>query len=192
MRGMRRALRAPDIASGRAKRKLRLQSTAIKTQLGPLLNGIVDFDNWLPFGRMATPEAIDFLERYQAKSAAAGVDLLGYNVPPFAYADLQVLQQAVEGVGTLDQPKLAAYLHTHTFKTVVGDITFDTGGEWTESRDLLVQFQNVRGNDVEQFKDPKVPQSIVDRSDSAVPECPIRDRHRGSGYLFWTEAVGRF
>jgi branched-chain amino acid transport system substrate-binding protein len=133
-----------------------LQSTAIKTQLGPLMNGIVDFDYWLPFGRMATPEAMDFLQRYQAKSAAAGVDLLGYYVPPFAYADMQVLQQAVEGVGTLDQQKLAAYLHTHTFKTVVGDITFDAGGEWTESRDLVVQFQNVKGNDVEQFKDPKV------------------------------------
>jgi branched-chain amino acid transport system substrate-binding protein len=134
-----------------------LQSTAIKTQLGSLMNGIVDFDAWLPFGRMATPEAMDFLKRYQAKSAAAGVDLLGYYLPPFAYADMQVLQQAVEGAGALDQQKLATYLHTHTFKTVAGDITFDAGGEWTESRALVVQFQNVRGNDdVEQFKDPKV------------------------------------
>ncbi len=64
---------------------------------------------------------------------------------PFAYADMQVLQQAVEGAGTLDQQKLATYLHTHTFKTVAGDITFDAGGEWTVSRALVVQFQNVRG-----------------------------------------------
>jgi branched-chain amino acid transport system substrate-binding protein len=133
-----------------------LQYTAIKTQLGPLMNGVVDYDFWLPFGAMATPEATDFLKRYQAKSAAAGVDLLGYYLPPFAYADMQVLEQAVEGIASLDQQKLADYLHSHTFKTVAGAITFGPSGEWTESRVLEVQFQNVKSNDVEQFKDPKV------------------------------------
>jgi branched-chain amino acid transport system substrate-binding protein len=133
-----------------------LQSTSIKTQLGPLLNGIVDYDFWLPFGAMATPDSIDFLKRYQAKSAGAGVDLLGYYLPPFAYSDMQVLQQAVEGVGSLDQQKLADYMRSHTFKTIAGDITFGPSGEWTEARVLEVQFQNVKGNDVEQFKDPKV------------------------------------
>src|SRR6201995_2645912 len=67
-----------------------LQATAIKTQLGPLLNGIVDYDFWLPFGPYATPEALAFLKVYQSKAAAAGVDLLGFYLPPFAYADVQV------------------------------------------------------------------------------------------------------
>ncbi|WP_428490046.1 amino acid ABC transporter substrate-binding protein [Rhodopila sp.] len=133
-----------------------LQSTAIKTQLGPLLNGIVDYDYWLPFSSYATPQALDFLKRYQAKSAAAGVDLLGFYIPPFAYADMQVLQKAVEGVGSLDQQKLADYIRSHTFHTVAGDITFGPNGEWTEARVLEVQFQNVKSNDVDQFKDPKV------------------------------------
>jgi len=133
-----------------------LQATAIKTQLGPLLNGIVDFDFWQPVGSYATPEALDFLKRYQSKSAAAGVDLLGFYLPPFAYSDMQVLQAAVEGVGSLDQQKMADYLRSHTFKTLAGDITFGPNGEWTEARVLEVQFQNVKGNDVEQFKDPKV------------------------------------
>lgn len=133
-----------------------LQSTAIKTQLGPLLNGIVDFDYWLPVGPYATPEAMDFLKRYQAKAAAAGVDLLGFYLPPFAYSDMQVLQAAVEGANSLDQQKLADYLRSHTFHTLAGDITFGPNGEWKESRALAVQFQNVKGNDLEQFKDPKV------------------------------------
>jgi branched-chain amino acid transport system substrate-binding protein len=133
-----------------------LQATAIKTQLGPLLNGIVDFDFWQPVGSLATPEAMDLLKRYQAKSPAAGVDLLGFYLPPFAYSDMQVLQAAVEGVGSLDQQKLADYIRSHTFHTVAGDITFGPNGEWTEARVLEVQFQNVKGNDVEQFKDPKV------------------------------------
>jgi branched-chain amino acid transport system substrate-binding protein len=132
-----------------------LQATAIKTQLGPLLNGIVDFDFWQPVGSYATPEALDFLKRYQAKAVSAGVDLLGFYLPPFAYSDMQVLQAAVEGAGSLDQQKMADYLRSHTFHTLAGDITFGENGEWTEARVLEVQFQNVKGNDVEQFKDPK-------------------------------------
>ena len=133
-----------------------LQATAIKTQMGPLLNGVVDYDFWLPVGPFATPEALAFLKQYQAKAAGAGVDLLGFYLPPFAYADMQVLQAAVEGTNGLDQQKLADYMRSHTFKTVAGDITFGKNGEWTEARVMEVQFQNVKGSDVEQFKNPKV------------------------------------
>ena len=132
-----------------------LQYTSIKTQLGPLMNGVVDYEFWLPTGPFATPEALDFLKRYQEKAAGAGVDPLGYYLPPFAYADMQVLQAAVEGTKSLDQEKLADYLRSHTFHTVAGDITFGPDGEWTEPRIIEVQFQNVKSNDLEQFKDPK-------------------------------------
>jgi branched-chain amino acid transport system substrate-binding protein len=132
-----------------------LQATSIKMQLGPLLNGIVDYDFWLPVGPYATPEALDFLKKYQARAASAGVDALGYYLPPFAYADMQVLGAAVEGVGSLDQAKLADYLRSHTFHTVVGDITFGPNGEWTQPRVMAVQFQGVQGHDIAQFKDPK-------------------------------------
>ena len=131
-----------------------LQYTAIKTQLGPLLNGIVDYDFWLPFGSLATPESMAFLQKYQEKSAAAGVDLLGYYLPPFAYADMQVLEQAVEGTKSLDQDKLADYLRTHTFKTVAGEIAFGPTGEWVEPRVLEVQFQGVKPNETDQFRHP--------------------------------------
>jgi branched-chain amino acid transport system substrate-binding protein len=131
-----------------------LQSTAIKAQLGPLLNGIVDYDFWLPWSKAASPEAKTFLEQYQAKAPSAGVDPLGYYLPPFAYGYMQVLQQAVEGVKSLDQEKLADWLRSHTFKTVVGDVKFGPDGEWAEARVMEVQFRNVKANDVEQFKDP--------------------------------------
>jgi branched-chain amino acid transport system substrate-binding protein len=66
-----------------------------------------------------------------------------------------VLQQAVEGTKSLDQDKLADYLRTHTFKTVAGDVKWGSNGEWVESRVFQVQFQGVKSNDVDQFKDPK-------------------------------------
>jgi branched-chain amino acid transport system substrate-binding protein len=131
-----------------------LQSTAIKVQLGPLLNGIVDYDFWLPWSGLANPEALAFLKIYQEKASSAGVDPLGYYLPPFGYAYMQVLQQAVEGVGSLDQDKLADYLRSHTFKTAVGDIKFGPTGEWAEARVMEVQFRDIKSNDLDQFKDP--------------------------------------
>ena len=132
-----------------------LQATAIKTQLGPLLNGIVDYDFWLPWAKFATDEGREFLKKYQAKSEAAGVDLLGYYLPPYAYARMQVIAQAVTGAGGTNDDKLAEFCRKTTFKTVVGDVKFNDEGEWQEPGVLAVQFQGVSGNGVDQFKDPK-------------------------------------
>ena len=132
-----------------------LQATAIKTQLGPLLNGIVVYDFWLPWAGFASEEGRDFVKKYQTRSAAAGVDLLGYYLPPFGYALMQVVEQAVKGAGGTDDAKLAEFARKNTFKTVVGDIKFNAEGEWETAQVMAVQFQGVKSNDVEQFKDPK-------------------------------------
>lgn len=129
-----------------------LQSTAIKTQLGPLLNGIVNYDFWLPIETMNFPGVHALLAKYQAKAASEGVDVLGYYLPPWAYANLQVVGQAVEGTKSLDHDKLAAYVAQATFKTIVGDVKYGKGGEWSEARVLLVQFKDIKAGDVEQFR----------------------------------------
>jgi len=130
------------------------QTTTFKTQLGPMMNGIVNYDFWLPWTHFASPEAKTFLAEYQKKSPEEQIDLLGYYLPPFAYARMEVLQQAIEGTGGLDQDKLAEYLKSHTFKTVAGDIKFGPNGEWAEARTMEVQFQGVQGNGIDQFKTP--------------------------------------
>ena len=129
-----------------------LQYATIKQQLGPQLNGIVNYDFWQPAKTLQFPGVLDFLKKYQARAAAEGVDPLGYYLPPFAYANLQVLQQAVQGTQSLDQDKLAQYLKNHTMKTVVGDIEFGPNGEWKEARVLQLQFHDVKGQDLEQWK----------------------------------------
>jgi branched-chain amino acid transport system substrate-binding protein len=60
----------------------------------------------------------------------------------------------VKAVGSLDDAKLADHLKSNTFQTVVGDIKFGDRGEWAEPRILLIQYQGISGNDVEQFKHP--------------------------------------
>jgi branched-chain amino acid transport system substrate-binding protein len=118
-----------------------------------LLNGFVNYDFWLPTSRMNTPRVADFIKKYQARAAAEGVDPLGYYVAPWAYAQLQVLQQAVAATKSLNDDRLADHIHSATFTTMVGDVRFGANGEWTESRVLQVQFRNIRGNAVDQFKD---------------------------------------
>jgi branched-chain amino acid transport system substrate-binding protein len=132
-----------------------LQATAIKTQLGPLLNGITVYDFWLPWAGFATDQGREFLKKYQAKAADTGVDLLGYYLPPFGYAMIEVVAQAIAGAGGTDDAKLAEFARKATFKTVVGDIKFNAEGEWQEAQVMTVQFQNIVGNGLEQFRDPK-------------------------------------
>jgi branched-chain amino acid transport system substrate-binding protein len=129
-----------------------LQNTPLKTQLGPLLNGVVAFDWWLPAPKLQFPGIMNLLENYQAKAASEGVDTLGYYTPPLAYAYLQVVQQAIEATKSLDQDKLADYIRSNTLKTVVGDLKFGKDGEWAEPRVLQVQFRDITGNDVDQFR----------------------------------------
>jgi branched-chain amino acid transport system substrate-binding protein len=76
-----------------------LSTAALKTQLGPLLNGIV-------------------------------------------------------GTKSLDDGKLADWFRANTFKTIIGDVAFGKDGEWAAPRIVWTQFQNVKGNDLAQFKDP--------------------------------------
>jgi branched-chain amino acid transport system substrate-binding protein len=130
-----------------------LQSTAIKTQLGLLLNGWTNYDYWLPVPKMRFAGVDELMRKYQARAAVEGVDALGYYMAPWGYAQLQVLQQAVAATESLDDSKLGDYLRANTFKTVVGDVTFGKDGEWAQSRLLQIQFRNIKSNDLAQFKD---------------------------------------
>jgi branched-chain amino acid transport system substrate-binding protein len=130
-----------------------LQATVFKTQLGPMLNGVVNFETWLPQKSMAFPGSLELLKKYQERASAEGVDLLGYYMPVWAYSYLQVLGQAIAGAKTLDDGKLADYIRKATFKTVVGDVRFGKDGEWAVERVMAAQFQNIKGNKIEDFRD---------------------------------------
>jgi branched-chain amino acid transport system substrate-binding protein len=130
-----------------------LQFTPIKAQLGPLLNGVLVNENYVPEPTMHFPGVDDVLKRYQARAAAAGTDPLGF-WSPFAYAELQILGQAVTATGGTDQGRLADYLHTTRFDTVVGEVKFGALGEWEKSRILYIQYRNIKANDPNQFREP--------------------------------------
>ena len=141
-----------------------LQYTTVKEQLGPALNNILDYDWWIPAPKMQFPGIMAFLKKYQAKAPAAGIDPLGWYLPPFAYANLQVLGDAIEATKSLDQGKLADYIRGHSFKTIVGDVSFGRDGEWAKPRVLEVQFQGIKGHGLAQFKDIKT-EAILEPSE---------------------------
>jgi branched-chain amino acid transport system substrate-binding protein len=131
-----------------------LQYASLMTALGPMLNGIVNYDFWVPEPTLKFPGIEEFLRKYQDRAKDAGVDPLGHYLPPWGYAYLQVLGQAVEATKGLDQKKIGEYIRAHEFDTVVGKIKFAPNGEWARSRALMIQFQNIEGNDLKQFAEP--------------------------------------
>jgi len=131
-----------------------LQFAAFLTKLGPKLNGIVDYDFWVPEPTLDFPGIEEFLKKYQPQAEKAGVDPLGHYLPPWAYANVQVLGQAIEATKSTDQKTVAEYIHANEFDTVVGKVKFGPNGEWEKPRMLLVQYQHIKGNDLAQFKGP--------------------------------------
>jgi branched-chain amino acid transport system substrate-binding protein len=129
--------------------------TPIKMQLGPMLDGLVVMESFVPAPTFNFPGVADVLKRYRAAAAGEKIDPLGYGFVPFGYAAGQVLAQAIEGTQSLDQNKLADYMHSHKFTTVAGDVEFGADGEWTKGRTVFTQFQNVAPNDMQQFADGK-------------------------------------
>ncbi len=131
-----------------------LQYATFLQQLSEKLDRVVNYHLYVPAPTMSFPGIEDFLKIYQARAAAQGTDPLGFYQPPFAFAAMQVIEQAVKATQSLDDGKLADYIHKNEFNTIVGNIRFDAKGEWATPRLLMVQLQNIQGNGVDQYRTP--------------------------------------
>ena len=100
----------------------------------------------------AVPRLNGSAQEYQARAVAQGIDLLGRYTPVWAYAYLQVLGEATEATKNLNDDTLADYIRATTFKRVIGDVKFGNRGEWAKDRMFLVQFQNIKGHSIDEFR----------------------------------------
>ena len=128
-----------------------LQYASIMTALGSKLNGIVNYDFWVPAPTLKFAGVEAFLKKYQQQAKGKGVDPLGYYLPPYAYAYLQLLEQSVTATKSLDHQKIGAYMRKATFDTVVGKVKFGSNGEWSRTRVLQVQYQGIKDTKLETF-----------------------------------------
>ena len=133
-----------------------LNNVSIKMQLGPLLNGVVGYENWLPaptpaFSRASWRCWRSTRPRRQARR---------YDPARLQHGDRSLCLCPGYCAGrrrapsSLDQDKIADWLHSHQLHTVLGPFEYGPDGEWKESRFLTVQYRNITGKTLDQFKDP--------------------------------------
>jgi branched-chain amino acid transport system substrate-binding protein len=87
--------------------------------------------------KAATPKNEEFVAEYAKRFDGA----IPAEDAADAYAAAQVVQAAVEAVGSLDQDKLAEWLHANEVETILGPLAWDETGAPT-SDFLLAQWQN--------------------------------------------------
>jgi len=129
-----------------------LQFASVMENLGSLLNGVVNYNTWLPEPSMYFDGTKAFFDKYTKQAIAAKVDPLGYYLAPYGYASGQLIEAAVNATKSLDQKGIAKYLHANEVKTIVGPIAFAEDGEWKETKTLMAQFRGVVDKNVDQFR----------------------------------------
>ena len=129
-----------------------LQFGAVMENLGSLLNGVVNYNSWLPEQSMYFDGTKAFFDAYTKKAVEAKVDPLGYYLAPFGYASGQLIEQAVKATGSLDQKGIAKYLREHEHQTIVGPIAFAADGERKENATLMAQFRGIVDKNMDQFR----------------------------------------
>jgi branched-chain amino acid transport system substrate-binding protein len=103
-------------------------------KFGAATEGISTMGHWSPKGKW--PGAKEFHDSYVAK----------FNKKPdylnsvLAYASCQILEQAIEKVGSLDWKELRDYIAAHEFQTINGPIKF-AGSENTRTPSMILQWQ---------------------------------------------------
>ena len=129
-----------------------LQFATVMENMGSLLNGVVNYNTWLPEKSMYFDGTKAFFDKYTKRAIAAKVDPLGFYIAPYGYAMGQMIEEAVNATKSLDQKTLAKYIREHTHKTIVGPITYADDGEWKQSATLEAQFRGVKDKNMEQFR----------------------------------------
>jgi branched-chain amino acid transport system substrate-binding protein len=123
-----------------------LQATFFKDKLKDKMNGIVNYETWVPDEKQMYKGTKAFFDEYQSKAKAAGVDPLGYYLGGWGYAQMQVLGDAIKSAKSINDDKVAAALKKDKFETVMGPIKFGKKGEWAEGRMFTVQYHDIPAN----------------------------------------------
>jgi branched-chain amino acid transport system substrate-binding protein len=88
-----------------------------KQRFGAGVEGVMGIGGW----NANTPKSKEYLKRH--------VEMTGQEpdrwASPVAYASLQMLQQSIERVGSIDRPAVIKELQTGTFETILGDVKLE-------------------------------------------------------------------
>ncbi|MFR9805195.1 amino acid ABC transporter substrate-binding protein [Pseudonocardia sp. RS010] len=99
--------------------------------LGPATEGVVGGTGSWPSQNFPGTDALVRISQGRGETVIPAYSAV-------AFASLQILEQAVQGAGTLDQEKIKDFAYSHTFETVVGPIRFEPNGT-ASYRQVLLQ-----------------------------------------------------
>ena len=89
-----------------------------KGKFGDKINGVFGLGAWDPAG----PGVQDWVKRHRDVNKGQEPDRWASSN---TYAGLQILQQAIERIGEIDNKKIIAEMKTGTFKTILGDVKLE-------------------------------------------------------------------
>ncbi len=90
---------------------------------GPAAEGVMGWGAW---NEKSSPAMADLAKRLiEHQGGQRNIDWWGQAV---YYSGLQVIEQAIEKAGTLDNSVLKDYIATEKFDTVMGEVWFENGG----------------------------------------------------------------
>jgi branched-chain amino acid transport system substrate-binding protein len=126
--------------------------TPIKANLGPVINGLVISEAFVPSPKLQFAGLAELMKRYQAEAPTLKTDPIGFAFVRSATRPARCSPRR--------SPKPRVSITTSSrltctairFRPVVGEIAFGKDGEWSTTRQFLTQFQNVEPNSVEQFR----------------------------------------
>lgn len=107
-----------------------------RSGLSQATEGIFSSVSWFPGAREF--QNAEFVEHYTTMFDAAMGDIPEDAANAFTVG--QVLQQAVESIGSIDNAELIEELHRGTYQTIVGDLSFDNTGS-PQGSFMLLQWQ---------------------------------------------------
>ena len=127
--------------------------TPIKVQLGPMQNGIVIHESFVPSPKLNFPGLDELMKRYQAKARRAE-DRLRSATPSCRSATPTARFWSRRS----PRPRASTTMCSPNTSTATASrpwsasISFGKDGEWAKPRMVLTQFQNIEPNNVDQFK----------------------------------------
>ncbi len=118
---------------------------AFGAKFGSKINGVL--------GAGGVHVSSEKMQSYRAEHEKLTGKVPDYWASANTYVSLQILEQAIEGVGTLDKMAVTQYIKDNTFDTIMGDIKFEnqfsnkfwTVGQWQDGVFHGVSSVNVDG-----------------------------------------------
>lgn len=92
----------------------------------------------------------EIMEQYLSRTSSIEADTLGYCIVPQAYAQLQVVEEAIKATNSLNDFKLIGHTREAVLKTILGDIKFNKNGECAAPEMHHVHYQKNMTHDKEQ------------------------------------------